>query len=260
MNAMLKGGGKVFVSSCEIQLKMTSNQATLNRLEAVLARLETVATKLGVEIVTKEGSLQSEADMWSLVRRLEVAADKIEQQSSPDGEGFGKIVEFYDEFLRGKIASFFKLSDQLGDDVKSQVDLVKKTFQEQREFLTKAASMKLPSADQFAAMIQPMAQLRQQVEAFRDRNRNSQYFNHLSAISEGIEALLWVGAPGKPDIFVRDRKDGAVFYTNRVLKEFKEKDPKHVEWAQTFIAALIQLQQYCKEFHPIGVSWASSEQ
>lgn len=28
--------------------------------------------------------------------------------------------------------------------------------------------------------------------------------------------------PGKPDIFVRDRKDGAVFYTNRVLKDFKQ--------------------------------------
>ena len=78
---------------------MTSNQATLNRLEAVLARLETVAAKLGVEIVTKEGSLQSEADMWSLVRRLEVAADKIEQQSSPGGEGTSISFEFFFYFL-----------------------------------------------------------------------------------------------------------------------------------------------------------------
>lgn len=117
-------------------------------------------------------------------------------------------------------------------------------------------------------------------QAFRDRNRSSKQFNHLSAVSEGMDALLWVGAvrlclrmstafwcsafcwtvtawrmqiksrqdvaqkgnwknmrdsapfdtnlffllskPGKPDIFVRDRKDGAVFYTNRVLKDFKQ--------------------------------------
>lgn len=244
------------MSTCAIQLKMPANQATLGRLEAVLARLETVATKLGIEGTPKKGSAHSAADIQALVERLEAAADKIEQ-STPGAEGSGKTVEFYDEFLRGKISTFFKLSDELGGDVKTQVDLVKKIFQTQREFLVKASSTKMPSKDRIAAMIQPTAQLRQEVEAFRDRNRKSQYFNHLSAVTEGTEALLWVGAPGKPDIFVRDRKDGAVFYTNRVLKEFKDKDPKHAEWAHTFIAALIELQNYCKEFHPIGVSWAS---
>lgn len=255
MDFIRKGGGKVFVSTCAIQLKMPANQATMGRLEAVLARLETVAAKLGIESTPKKGSAHSEADIRSLVERLEAAADKIEQQSS-GAEGSGKIVEFYDEFLRGKISTFFKLSDELGGDVKSQVDLVKKIFQAQREFLVKASSTKMPPKDRIVAMIQPTIQLRQEVEAFCDRNRNSKFFNHLSAVSEGTEAILWVGAPGKPDIFVRDRKDGAVFYTNRVLKDFKQ-DPKHAEWAHTYIAALIELQQYCKEFHPIGVSWSA---
>ena len=31
-------------------------------------------------------------------------------------------------------------------------------------------------------------------QAFRDRNRSSKQFNHLSAVSEGMDALLWVGA------------------------------------------------------------------
>ena len=35
------------------------------------------------------------------------------------------------------------------------------------------------------------------------------------------------------------------------------RNPKHAEWAHSYIAALIELQQYCKEFHPIGVSWAA---
>lgn len=204
---------------------MPANQVTLNRLEAVLARLETVAVKLGIDSPAKRGHAQSSADIQSLVERLEAAADKIEQQSS-GGVGSGKIVEFYDEFLGGKLKTFFKLSDELGGDVKSQVDLVKKLFQAQREFLGKASSTKMPPNDKIAAMIQPTVQLRQEVE------------------------------PGKPDIFVRDRKDGAVFYTNRVLKDFKQ-NPKHAEWAHAYIAALIELQQYCKEFHPIGVSWAA---
>ncbi|CAH3018732.1 unnamed protein product [Porites evermanni] len=255
MDFKRKCGVKVFVSTCSIQINMPANQATLNRLEVVLARLETVAVKLGIDSPAKRGHTQSSADILSLVERLEAAADKIEEQSS-GGVGSGKIVEFYDEFLGGKLKTFFKLSDELGGDVKSQVDLVKKLFQAQREFLGKASSTKMPPNDKIAAMIQPTVQLRQEVEAFRDRNRKSQFFNHLSAVSEGTEALLWVGAPGKPDIFVRDRKDGAVFYTNRVLKDFKQ-NPKHAEWAHSYIAALIELQQYCKEFHPTGVSWAA---
>lgn len=235
---------------------MPANQATLGRLEAVLARLEVVAAKLGVEGSFKKGSSQSSSDIKALVARLEAVADKLDQQSASGGEGSGKIVEYYDEFLKGKLQSFFKLSDELGGDVKTQVDLVKKAFQAMRFFLVKASNTKLPSKNELESMILPIAQIREEIEAFRDSNRASKQFNHLSAVSEGMEALLWVGAPGKPDIFVRDRKDGAVFYTNRVLKDFKG-DPQHSDWAHTFIGALIELQQYCKEFHPIGVSWAS---
>ena len=32
------------------------------------------------------------------------------------------------------------------------------------------------------------------LKAFRDSNRASKQFNHLSAVNEGMEALLWVGA------------------------------------------------------------------
>ena len=39
-------------------------------------------------------------------------------------------------------------------------------------------------------------------KAFRDRNRKSQFFNHLSAVSEGTEALLWVGAVRTKFIFL----------------------------------------------------------
>lgn len=239
-----------------LQLKMPANQATLNKLEAVLVRLELVADKLG----QAESSIQkggSQADIQALVERLEKAAGKLEQlKSGKIGEGSGKIVQFYDEFFKGKIQAFFKLSNEIGGDLRAQVDLAKNTFQALREFLVKASQTKLPSKNELTTMVTPIAQCREEVEAFRDRNRSSKQFNHLSAVSEGMDALLWVGAPGKPDIFVRDRKDGAVFYTNRVLKDFKQ-DPLHTEWAHSFIGALIELQQYCKEFHPMGVTWAS---
>ena len=70
-----------------LQLKMPANQATLNKLEAVLVRLELVADKLG----QAESSIQkggSQADIQALVERLEKAAGKLEQlKSGKIGEG-----------------------------------------------------------------------------------------------------------------------------------------------------------------------------
>ena len=46
-----------------------------------------------------------------------------------------------------------------------------------------------------------------------------------------------------------------IFFLLFILISYR--NPKHAEWAHSYIAALIELQQYCKEFHPIGVSWAA---
>ena len=66
---------------------MPANQATLSKLEAVLARLELVADKLGLaECSFKKGG--TEADIQALVERLENVAGKLEQlKSGASGEG-----------------------------------------------------------------------------------------------------------------------------------------------------------------------------
>lgn len=50
--------------------------------------------------------------------------------------------------------------------------------------------------------------------------------------------------------------DAGQFYTNRVLKEWKEKDVTHVEWAKAWIQTLTDLQQYIKQYHTTGIIWA----
>ena len=50
--------------------------------------------------------------------------------------------------------------------------------------------------------------------------------------------------------------DAGQFYTNRVLKEWKEKDATHVEWARSWVQTLTELQQYIKQYHTTGLVWA----
>lgn len=50
--------------------------------------------------------------------------------------------------------------------------------------------------------------------------------------------------------------DAGQFYTNRVLKDWKEKDTTHVEWARTWIQILNELQQYVRQHHTTGLVWS----
>lgn len=50
--------------------------------------------------------------------------------------------------------------------------------------------------------------------------------------------------------------DAGQFYTNRVLKDWKEKDKKHVEWVKAWIQTLSELQAYVKQHHTTGLVWA----
>ena len=73
----------------------------------------------------------------------------------------------------------------------------------------------------------------------------------------------------KPAPFVKEMLDAAQFYTfdpdlrrsslsarsNRVIKDFKDTDAQHVEWAKAFIAILQEVHDYVKKTHTTGVTW-----
>lgn len=59
-----------------------------------------------------------------------------------------------------------------------------------------------------------------------------------------------------PGPHVKEMNDAGQFYTNRVLKEWKEKDITHVNWAKSWIQTLTDLQAYIKQYHTTGIVWA----
>lgn len=70
-------------------------------------------------------------------------------------------------------------------------------------------------------VLEPTGKKVQEVIAFRESKRQSPFFNHLSAVSESIPGLSWVAVSPAPAPYVKEMGDSAVFYTNRVLKEYK---------------------------------------
>uniref|UniRef100_A0A674DYL5 CAP, adenylate cyclase-associated protein 1 (yeast) n=1 Tax=Salmo trutta TaxID=8032 RepID=A0A674DYL5_SALTR len=140
-------------------------------------------------------------------------------------------VEAYDAIITGSVGQYMTLSQQIGGDVQKHASLT--------------------------ALLAPVSKVIQQVQTFREQNRSSPLFNHLSAVSESVPALGWVAMTPKPGPYVKEMQDAAQFYTNRVLKDYK-KDQKHVDWVKAYLSIWTELQNYIKQHHTTGLAWSKS--
>ncbi|XP_056154943.1 adenylyl cyclase-associated protein 1 [Lampris incognitus] len=205
------------------------------------------------------------AELAGLVQRLEVAVGRLEAVSGTGGntgssalQAVSEYVEAYDDIVRGPVAQYTSLSQQIGGDVQKHAEMMKQAFSCQRQLLVTASCSQKPSDSVLTALLQPVSKVIQQVQTFREQNRSSLFFNHLSAVSESVPALGWVAMAPKPVPFVKEMQDAATFYTNRVLKDYKEKDKKHVDWVKAYLSIWTEIQNYIKQHHTTGLAWSKS--
>lgn len=147
------------------------------------------------------------------------------------------------------------MSSLVGGLVKTHSEMVEKAVQSQKQFLLIASRSKKPDDRTLMDLLKPLSDQIQQIQDVRNKNRTSEFFNHLSAISESIPALGWVTIFPAPGPYVKEMVDASQFYTNKVLVTYKDKDKTHVDWAKSWLAFLTQLQSYIKQHHTTGVSW-----
>ncbi|XP_038581452.1 adenylyl cyclase-associated protein 1 [Micropterus salmoides] len=205
------------------------------------------------------------AELASLVQRLEVAVGRLESMSGSGGNAgdsaggaVSAYVEAFDVIVSGPVAQYFSLSQQIGGDVQKHAEMMKQAFSCERKLLITASSSQKPSDAVLTTLLQPVSKAIQQVQTFREQNRSSPFFNHLSAVSESVPALGWVAMAPKPCPYVKEMQDAAMFYTNRVLKEFKEKDKSHADWVKAYVSIWTELQEYIKKHHTTGLTWNKS--
>uniref|UniRef100_A0A1B6DH10 Adenylyl cyclase-associated protein n=2 Tax=Clastoptera arizonana TaxID=38151 RepID=A0A1B6DH10_9HEMI len=162
----------------------------------------------------------------------------------------------YSDIVQGPLAQYLQLSTKIGGEVATHAKLVSDVFQLQLQYLRQAEQRAQPSQAEEVQMLQPTSQKIQSIQELREKNRASQFFNHLSAISESIPALGWVTVSPAPAPYVKEMNDAGQFYTNRVLKDWKQKDATHVEWVKAWIETLTELQKFVKQYHTTGLVWS----
>ncbi|KAF7273409.1 adenylyl cyclase-associated protein 1 [Rhynchophorus ferrugineus] len=162
----------------------------------------------------------------------------------------------YRDIVQGALAQFLRISQEIGGDVAEQSKLVQGAFEAQLQYIQLAAQIAQPSQAEVINLLKPTSQKIEAIQTYGEKHRTSPFFNHLSAISASIPALGWVTVSPTPGPYVKEMNDAGQFYTNRVLKEWKEKDKRHVDWVKTWIQTLSELQAYVKQYHTTGLVWS----
>ncbi|XP_062342542.1 adenylyl cyclase-associated protein 2 [Osmerus eperlanus] len=210
--------------------------------------------------------------METLVERLEQTVIRLEQVSlkmqASNGmdngacvngiSGVSQYVDAYDCLLRGPVSEYLRNSRAIGADVEKHAEMVNNALQIQRTFLKMTATHQEPAQTDLSDLLKPISEQIHLIQSFRERNRGSSLFNHLSAVSESIPALGWVAVTQKPGPYVKEMNDAATFYTNRVLKDYKDSDKQHVEWVRSYLSIWTELQNYIRHHHTTGLVWSNT--
>lgn len=204
------------------------------------------------------------AEMEKLVARLEAVTGRLESVASRGGGSGGspaaddddpEWLDDYNQFHTEHYDTFQKATEALGADCTEQAKLLAKAFEAHKNLITIAGRHNRPNANDLPALLKPLSEGITAVQNFRESNRKSAQFNQLSALSEAVPFLGWVAVSPKPAAYVQQMEESAQFYTNKVLKEFRESDPKQADWAKSLIKLLKATQVHVKDNHKTGLSW-----
>ncbi|KHN70804.1 Adenylyl cyclase-associated protein 1 [Toxocara canis] len=167
-------------------------------------------------------------------------------------------VRQYDDTVEEPLQRFLKLSCDIGGDVKTIGEKVSSAFTQQRNFIWNAAGQKEPSAAELQTKVESLVKLLEEVSTIRESKRNTPQFHHLSAVSEGIQALGWLTVKPTPAPFIKDMNEASMFFVNRVRNENKDGDKVHLEWTKAWVELLESLQTYVRQVHTTGLVWNSN--
>ncbi|AGO13208.1 AaceriAFR061Wp [[Ashbya] aceris (nom. inval.)] len=219
----------------------------LKRLEDATARLEDVT-------IYQEGYVQSKMS----------AAGQTSMGSELSGEGVAMAVEEpanmqeYDQLVNEWVRPLVGVGQQIDAAVGEASQQFLDGFAAQGVFLRAAARARRPDvgSESFMRALGPLNERIMTLAALKDAQRQSQYFGYLSAAAEGAPAFGWI-ASETPVSLIGDFKEAAQFWTNRVLKEFREKDANAAEWVRLFMGTFDALKAYVKAHHPTGPTYKS---
>lgn len=208
-----------------------------------------------------------------LVERLESAVKRLEAISvgfrPPESGGDAaaavdpSIVAF-DDLVAEYIGRVSAAAEKIGGQVLDVTKVVAEAFDAQKQLLVKVKQTQKPDMAGLAEFLKPLNDVIVKANKMTE-GRRSDFFNHLKTAADSLTALAWIAFTGKdcgmsmPIAHVEESWQMAEFYNNKVLVEYRNKDPNHVEWAKALKELYVPgLRDYVKSHYPLGPVWSAT--
>ncbi|TFK27388.1 hypothetical protein FA15DRAFT_666467 [Coprinopsis marcescibilis] len=246
---------------------MATPASGLHSLATIIKRLEAATSRIE-DIVGTQGNLAPTGNTLVLAPGAPTptpAAGAVAGAPAPatsppqvqvEPETPKSVLVFDEQVIDAKVKPFVKISKEFGAaSVNELADLVEKQYDALRSFLLVAATCQKPKDPSLQKLLQELEDTIKTIpKAKESHRRDRDWFQHLTFVSEGAPAIGWV-VSNTPVPYVSDMKESAEFYGNRVIKEYKDKGPKHAEWVRSFLGIFDAMKAYVKEYHTTGLVW-----
>lgn len=236
------------------------NMATLmKRLEAATSRLEDLVQFAQDNKVNDETASTTTTATTATARPKEVAKEPSassagSQERTAAAEQAGPSVPPALVALDPKLDQLVSLSKQIDPILGEQAEEFALGARAVNQLVVLAAQTKKPDmGPKFQEFLQPVSTHMMKISELREKNRASKAANHLATLAEGSVVLSWVTST-KPAPYVKDLKEGAQFYANRILKEHKD-DDAHQGWVRAFLSYCNELAAALTADLPNGLNW-----
>ncbi|KAF4552033.1 putative adenylyl cyclase-associated protein [Elsinoe fawcettii] len=226
----------------------------LRRLEAATSRLEDIA--LSIPGVDGTGAaIGTNGNIPSTV----VTSDRDGDATPTAKSSLPPALADFEELIDDQLAKYVDSSKELDQTIADQALSLATAFKAQQRILLVVTKAKKPdmTSPALGELVSSLQHALGAVNDIKDSNRSSPYKDHLNMVSEGTSAPMWIFDP-KPADYLGEVIGGVQLFGNRILKEYKEKDPNHVAYAQAYVGLWKGLQEYVKKHHASGVQWNSS--
>ncbi|KAF8406428.1 hypothetical protein HHK36_008515 [Tetracentron sinense] len=200
----------------------------------------------------------------SAVVRLEALSVGLRSTSSPANvvdAPLDPAISAYDDLMAQFVGRVFAAAEKIGGKVLEVTKVLQEAFSAQKELLIKVKQIQKPDLAGLAEFLKPLNEVIMKANALTEGKR-SDFFNHLKTAADSLTALAWIAYSGKdcgmslPIAHVEESWQMAEFYSNKILVQYKNKDPNHVEWAKAMKELYLPgLRDYVKSFYPLGPVW-----
>jgi hypothetical protein len=217
----------------------------------------------------------SNKDIMDLLKQISQRLAAVESKvgggsgGGDEGEGPKPSVIAADQFLATQVAAFTAACKAI--DATDMAATATSAFSAMRTFIDMASQCYKPTDNkELMTLAGGMIAMIRKASDDKNKARRTPLEYHSSSFADALGgSLSWMlssqGQPGfqPPAKAIKEAAiDGAMFYVNKVRKEFKGKDNQAVNdaWVKALLGMLNALMAYAKEHHTAGLVWCFKAQ